>query len=145
MPGYWGELFKMWALRIVACGLAATASGCSFFYENVQDPGQQVPVAAVLKSLRCELITFLEANRLRRQEFTKLHLLDFQNAFENYAYLDLDDKEYASIEVDLKTIDTLGLSLGIDQKFPYGPGGAFSKTWHLGPAATTTLTYSRSN
>jgi hypothetical protein len=71
--------------------------------------------------------------------------LDFETAFERYAYLDLDDKEYANIQVDLKTIDTLGLSLGIDEKFPYGPAGGFSRTWHLGPGDTTTWTYARSN
>jgi len=131
--------------RTAVCMLATLVSGCSSFYENVQDPGQLVPVASVLKSIRCEVITFLVANRIRRQEFLNWHLVDFQTAFDKYAYLDLDDKEYATVQVDLKTIDTLGLSLGIDQKFPYGPGGAFSHTSHLGPADTSTWTYSRSN
>jgi|SRR5665213_227256 len=134
-----------WISCIAACVLASMSFGCSFFYDHVQDPGQLVPVAAVLKSIRCEVITFFVANRIRRQEFLSLHLIDFQTAFDKYAYLDLDDKEYATIEVDLKTIDTLGLSLGIDQKLPYGPAGAFSKTWHVGPADTITWSYSRSN
>jgi hypothetical protein len=119
--------------------------GCGFFYEHVQDPGTFVPVVTVTKAIRCEIITFLVANRLRKKEFLKEYQIDFRDAFERYAFLDLDEKEYGSVQADLKTIDSLGLSIGIDRKFTYGSTNQFSKVWHIGPALNGNWTYTRSN
>jgi hypothetical protein len=129
----------------VSCCFGVGLTGCSVFLENVEDPGQGVPVASIIKSLRCEMITFFVANRMRRQSFLANYKSDFQGSFANFAFLDLDDNEYGSIQADLKTIDTFGLSVGIDRKFPYGSVGQFSKTWHVGPAYNQTTTYTRTN
>jgi hypothetical protein len=120
-------------------------SGCAAIYDVVQDPGALVPVASVLKSLRCEIMTFLVANRFRKDAFLKTYASDFSEAFNKYAYIDLDDQEYGTIQADLKTIDSLGLSIGIDQKSNFGATNQFSKTWHLGPSYNATWTYTRSD
>ena len=86
-------------------------------YDATVDPGLTVPVDKVFKSLRCELITFLEANRWRAIEFEKRKSrLGYDEARTRYAYLDLDPTKYGALQVDLKTIDVLGLTIGLDWK-----------------------------
>ena len=136
----------MRALRTLyaAVPMSVLLGGCAFMHDNVRDPGTLVPVASVLKSLRCEAITYLVANRLRQKEFKNLVQHDFTAAFDKYASLDLDDKEYGTIEADLKTIDSLGLSLGMDWKTNVAKNGS-SHDWHIGPSVTATKTYVRSD
>jgi len=142
----WGRVMSFSPRSILSIFIGTVSLlGCGLPYEHVQDPGALVPVASVMKSIRCEIVTFLVANRLRQRQFLKEYESNFQDAFQKYAYLNLDDKEYGAVQADLKTIDTLGLSLGIDRKFMYGSTNQFSKTWHLGPSVTGTWTYTRSD
>jgi hypothetical protein len=125
--------------------LCSQLSGCSFLYDVDVDPGSMVPVESVLKSLRCELVTFFEVNRLRINLY-EYHLkkrdLDFKSNFLNYAYMDLDPERYGTLDVTLKTIDSLGLALGIDWKTQIDKSGAFHD-WHFGPGLAATKTYNR--
>jgi hypothetical protein len=104
----------MWGLgryaTISAIGLLLT--GCSTLYEYSVDPGETVPVESVLKSLRCEMMTFFEVNRLRTAIYEyNIDKIDFKTNFGNYAYLDIDPTKYGSIDATFKTIDTLGACL----------------------------------
>ena len=126
----------------VACVAFSFASaGCSFLYDSSVDPGLTVPVESVMKSLRCELTTFFEVNRLRIRLYEAgIGKVDFQANFQNYVYMDLDPTRYGSIDANFKTIDSLGLTLGVDWIHKFG---SISKDWHLGPALTGTKTYNR--
>ncbi|WP_316172495.1 MULTISPECIES: hypothetical protein [unclassified Bradyrhizobium] len=107
------------------------------------DPGTTVPVNVVFKALRCEIITFLEANRLRRAAFPgAVNALGYQAAIDQFSYIDLDEGKYGALQVDLKTIDTVGLTLGVDWKTAPIPSGK-SQTWHLGPSLNGFKTYTR--
>lgn len=116
---------------------------CALLQDNVRDPGTLVPVASVLKSLRCEAITYLVANRFRQKEFKRLSHRHFAEAFKKYASLPLDDHEYGAIETDLQAVDHLGLSLGMDWK-THVQSSSFHD-WHIGPSLDATKTYVRSN
>jgi hypothetical protein len=129
-------------VSLVFCVAFSLASaGCSFLYDSSVDPGQTVPVESVMKSLRCELMTFFEVNRLRIRVYEAgIGKVDFQENFQNYVYMDLDPTRYGSIDANFKTIDTLGLTLGVDWTNKFG---SISKDWHLGPGLTGTKTYNR--
>ncbi|MBW7961932.1 hypothetical protein [Bradyrhizobium sp. BR 10261] len=97
----------------------------------------------VFKALRCEIITFLEANRMRRAQFARaLKDYGYETAIEHYSFIDLDETKFGALQVDLKTIDTVGLTLGVDWKASSVPSGN-SETWHLGPSYTGFKTYTR--
>ena len=121
----------------------ALLTSCSSIYEASVDPGSTVPVNTVFKALRCEIMTFLVANRLRRAVFDNaVKNLGYQPAIDRYSYIDLDERKFGVLQVDLKTIDTLGLTLGVDWKTLVDKAGN-SQTWHLGPSSTAFKTYIR--
>src|SRR5206468_6080956 len=92
-------------------------ANCSSIYETSVDPGSTVPVNVVFKALRCEIITFLEVNRMRRAQFPRAYKdRGYEEAIEHYSFIDLDEGRFGALQVDLKTIDTVGLSLGVDWK-----------------------------
>jgi hypothetical protein len=83
-----------------------------------------------LKSLRCEMITFMVENRLRafiwEQRLPRVRQLlanknpDYTMEIEylsQFPYIDLDATQYSSIQADLKNIDTAAASLGVDWKY----------------------------
>lgn len=118
-------------------------SGCSSIYESSVDPGTTVPVNTVFKALRCEIMTFLEANRMRRAAFpSAVKTIGYQAAIEHYSFIDLDEAKFGALQVDLKTIDTVGLTLGVDWKSAPNVSGN-SQTWHLGPSLNGFKTYTR--
>jgi hypothetical protein len=136
-------MLKVMRKSLIAGAAAMSLSACSALYDISVDPGDTVPVNTVFKSLRCELVTFLAANRARRDAYVNVvKTIGFKAASERFAYVDIDDSKFGGLQVDLKTIDALGLSVGLDWKTQIEPGGRFH-TWHIGPALNGSKTYTR--
>src|SRR5262245_38554712 len=130
---------RVWCVSLLALPLL----NCASIYEMSLDPGEGVPVERVFKALRCEVVTFLELNRFRREAFEKQkNHLGYEAAYAKYAYLNLEDGRYGALQVDLKTIDSLGLTVGVDWKVLPQPAGR-SETWHIGPSLSANKTYTR--
>jgi hypothetical protein len=109
------------------------------------DPGVGVPKTAIVKSIRCELMTFIVTNRYRESAFLDLYQknfrqMDFRTAFANYAYIDVDDNQYAAIDANLKTLDMASLTVGLDWKTNVNKAGE-SHDKHLGPGISASKTY----
>jgi hypothetical protein len=108
--------------------------------------------ASVLKSLRCEIITFLVENRLRFALWQSYHTrlqatihadpnqyYKYVDYLKQYPYIDIDATQYASLQGDFKNIDTFTASLGIDWKY-FGTPVWNTADYHIGPSYTDTKT-----
>jgi hypothetical protein len=138
-------MLKVMRKLLVVGGVGVSLTACSALYDMSVDPGDTVPVNTVFKSLRCEVVTFLAANRARRAEFDKAVIsMGYRAAFAKFVYIDIDNTKFGGLQVDLKTIDALGMSLGIDWKAHVDTHGRFH-TWHIGPALNGTKTYTQTN
>lgn len=98
---------------------------------------QQVP--NLLKSMRCELITYIEANRQRRNLFYLLRDFDRAYAFATFPHYELSEKQFGLIVLDLKVQDTVGAGASIDPL--HTVDAATTQTWHFGPSAGNQNTY----
>jgi hypothetical protein len=107
---------------------------------------------SVVKSLRCEIVTFIVENKLRAQEWTdtipglkKLpeNSEEFQQAAlmlaTTFPYLDIDSKQYGSMQGDFKYIDSLTAGLGFDWKYVLTP--VTTRTYAAGPSYSQTRTF----
>lgn len=131
--------------RILPIGLLpmVLVSCTSLFF--VHDPQSGVISAGLLpdfvKSVKCELITFYQLERTRKQEYEKLAKLDPVEAFSRYAYFEINPFLYGTFTLELKVTDSLGVGAGtaIDSKHISDP--THSDTWHAGPTASGQGTY----
>lgn len=121
---------------------AASLSGCAAVYFNPVDPGDHTTNAAVLKSLRCEFVSFLTLNReFGRQAAALRKARRFDDAVLNFRHLAVDRYKWGAITTDFKGVNSLSASIGIDLK--QIPDDLHSRTWHLGPSIGGTATYDR--
>jgi hypothetical protein len=118
----WGRILRIG-------GIASSAALCSCTSLNfVHDPQTGVigreQVQGIVKSTKCELITFFEANRRRKDH-----------------YFDLSEQLFGNIIFDLNVVDTAGFPPGgtsIDNAHGFN---ADSITWHVGPTLQGQNTY----
>lgn len=105
--------------RLAACAAALLAS-CTL--ENIHDPqfgllSGQLVLPGLLKSIRCELITFYVANGARKAELDRERkwLREHHHKYIDLAdvlalrYFDLDTDAYGAFVLESKVIDNLGL------------------------------------
>ncbi|MBA9063111.1 hypothetical protein GGQ91_002499 [Methylobacterium fujisawaense] len=111
--------------------------GCSSPY-IVGDPSTGIPVADILKSIKCEAVTFLEVNRRQREAFGIRFRAGDERAYQ-FPYLDIGDALYAGIFVDLKDVDTFSLTVGGTRVVPLSPEKAIN--WTFGPSANQVNTF----
>src|ERR1700692_2697513 len=96
----------------------------------------QVP--KLLQSVRCELVTFYDANEVKQKNFRAGQPTD-------YNFFPLDEQQLSAVFLDLKVIDNIGIPNGssgtnVNQTF-LSNGGVDKRTWHLGPTVSDTNTY----
>jgi hypothetical protein len=127
-------------VRAIA-GLAIVPSleGCSLDPYQLDDPTKQISVAPkvsdIVKSLRCEIATFIVANKLREtyvsqaitaaQDAANHHAAnadsladEARQLIQSLSFMNIDSKQYGPVGVDLKHVNSLSLSLGFDWKHP---------------------------
>lgn len=140
------------------CILTFFAAGCALSPYHLEDPNQLAGIAAfgprtpdVVRSLRCEIITFIVENRLRNKLWDDTlpgithgaseDALNDKIAFlKRYPYVPLDKKQYAALGVDLKNIDIAGVTINNDWKNVF-KNSPVVRDFHIGPAITATNTY----
>lgn len=106
----------------------ALLCGCASL-DIIHDPQTGIigkeQVQGIVKSTKCELITFFEANRHRREQ-----------------YFDLSEALFGNVIFDLNVVDTAGFPQGgtsIDNLHTISPTSFY--TWHLGPTLNGQNTY----
>ncbi len=154
----------MWpVLRGAVAGAAACSflSGCASL-NLIHDPEfgalSQEEVIPLLKSLRCEMLTFYDANRQRMKVYTdltqyyranrKAKPAAAEDAFREaqlFSHFVLSDELYGEASLDLKVLDVLG-SVGSGSSLDYKRSYAKSTSsfdWHVGPSLNTQNTYDK--
>jgi hypothetical protein len=149
------------AVRAMFALLAAlNFDGCALLTHQLDDPNEFLAINLktddFVKSLRCEVITFIVENRLREQiwknylgvaQDPKTHdvLPKYAAVFDqivakvkDYPFISLDGEQFAALSVDLKNINTSGINVQNDWKFTYPVRTA---TLHVGPAIAETNTF----
>lgn len=126
--------------RVIVVVLAIFWGGCALNYFQADDPrtalGLGPKVHEIVKSLRCEITTFLVQNR-RRQDLYNTALSNlglsssklpdfYENAaritpqqlsyLNNLANITIDPFQYAAVSADFKNVHTTTLTVGIDVK-----------------------------
>lgn len=99
-------------------------------------------VPRLLKSLRCEMVTFIAANNQRNMMFqaeAKLH--GIRSAIEKYSYYEIDWAQFGALELSLQVQDTASLGTGTQFDWLRTQSPGHSHAWDLGPTAQDQNTY----
>lgn len=131
--------------RVTALASILLTGGCSGLYFNTSDPAKNVPVKAVIKSIRCELVSFFAINFQRAIEFNKLERQQrLAEAIELYPFLPIDRRNYASVLLNTTENVNAGLSVGLSiRDTSIISGSPDLKTWRALPSASLMTTYER--
>ena len=142
----WGVLFMRLRLMPVAAVAGAILLGSCASPYFVHDPRTLVvdreEVPRLLKSLRCEMITFIAANNQRNMMFqaeAKLH--GVRSAIEKYSYYEIDWKQFGALALTLQVQDNIGLLSGTQFDWIRTDGIGHSHAWNIGPTASDQSTY----
>ena len=148
----------------VAAALTTSLCGCALYPYQFEDPihilGVGPDVKDIVKSLKCEITTFIVANKLRSQVYqdasVNIHDEYFKDPdlynqhiaiMKQNSYTNLDDQQLASVIVEFKNIDTASISLGYDNKIPNltAPKTSLDASnlvdYHAGPSYSDTRTF----
>ncbi|VIO69552.1 hypothetical protein CI1B_27580 [Bradyrhizobium ivorense] len=136
----------MWNFsRAAACvGVCLAMGGCTSLY-YVHDPQTGVITAGelpyFLKSIRCEVVTFYQIERERRTQYLKISKTRPEEAFNRYAYFDIDPFLYGTFFLELKVTDTGGLGSGTAFDYKRILSATSNDVTHVGPTASAQDTY----
>lgn len=122
---------------LLATAACVQLAACATPFQ-LSDPVEGVPVPSILKSIKCEVITFLEANRQQREFFGEAYRSNKAVAY-NHPYIDIADDLFAGVYVDLKEVDIKSLTVGFDRISRLRDFK--SLTFAAGPSVTTTDTF----
>ncbi|MFF8800959.1 MULTISPECIES: hypothetical protein [unclassified Methylobacterium] len=100
--------------KLICFQLVVTQVGGCVTPYNLSSPEEGIPVSKILKSIKCEMITYLEANRQQRELFGAAYKQNLPSAY-NHRYLDIADNLFAGVYVDLKEVDTKSLTVGFNR------------------------------
>jgi hypothetical protein len=122
---------------------ASLLAGCTslFFVHDPQSgwiSAGQVP--GFLKSVRCELVAFYDLERARKIEYERWSKVSVAEAFERYAYFEVEPTMYGTFTTELKVTDTSaalagGTAFGYKQVRPL-----WTATSQIAPSASTQAT-----
>jgi hypothetical protein len=134
---------RVWPALVLAVAVCLGSCASPYF---VHDPQTLVvdreEVPRLLKSLRCELTTFIAANNQRNMMFqaeAKLNGID--SAIAKYSYYEIDWAQFGALELSLQVQDTLGLQSGTQFDWLRSEGNGHSHAWDIGPTAQDQNTY----
>lgn len=136
----WPVLAPVLALAAAAC-LASCAS--PYFVHDPQTlivDREEVP--RLLKSLRCELTTFIAMNNQRNMMFqAEAKVNGIRSAIQKYSYYEIDWAQFGALELSLQVQDTLGLQSGTQFDWLRSEGNGHSHALNIGPTAADQSTY----
>lgn len=146
-------MHRPFVVAVAALGI----SGCSIVPYHLSDPTKIAGIgpkpSEIVKSIRCELVSFFVENKLRselRASLFKTIRRNYEVAPATFAEqlallranpsIDIDSNQFAAISVDYKHINGLTVGGGIDFK-ELGALRNSSLTNRLGPSITDTRTF----
>jgi hypothetical protein len=135
--------------------------GCGLLTHHLDDPnslmGVNLDTPGFVKSVRCEIVTFLVENRLRNEIWTR-GLGSFTNQSTNgpksrnkeefnrtleylkdHPYIQLDETKLASMQLDLKNTNMLSVTVSNDWRRIYN-NSAVTRDYHAAPGLSETDT-----
>jgi hypothetical protein len=127
--------------------------GCATLLKQLDDPnavlGANLDTDKFVKSLRCEVLTFIVENRLRLKIYNdavaetqsrpdQVSIDNLHRLLENYPFIQLDEAQYAALGVDIKNINIATLNAPVDWKTTKG---VVVRDTHLGPSMAETNTF----
>ena len=132
-------------MPVAALAGAILLGSCASPY-FVHDPRTVVvdreEVPRLLKSLRCELITFIAANNQRNMMFqAEAKLNGIRSAIAKYSYYEIDWKQFGALAMTLQVQDNIGLQSGTQFDWIRSGGAGHSHAWNIGPTASDQSTY----
>ncbi len=137
---------RVWPVAVLAGSIFLGSCASPYF---VHDPRTVVvdreEVPRLLKSLRCEMVTFIAANNQRNMMFqaeAKLH--GIESAIEKYSYYEIDWAQFGALQLSLQVQDTAGLGTGTQFDWLRTQSPGHSHAWDLGPTASDQSTYQAS-
>ncbi|MGB6538573.1 MAG: hypothetical protein WBF58_21740 [Xanthobacteraceae bacterium] len=136
-------MIRIFSRRAIVLG-SVLLGGCASPY-FVHDPRSVVvdraEVPRLLKSLRCELATYIAANNQHNVLFTaeaKVH--GIRSAIGKYQYYEIDPALFGAVNLQLQIQDNLGLTSATQYEY-LRPTGTGSQSWTFGPIASDQSTY----
>lgn len=143
----WGRAVR---LRVAALFALFFTSGCAspyFFHDPQLGWINSKDVPAIIKSIRCELITYYGANKARRKNFTdQLKAAgtvkdNYSIARQKYSFFNVDEGQYAMLYLDLKVVDAIGLNTGTAFDNKLVRSAESTRVFHIGPTLGDQSTY----
>lgn len=128
---------------LLATAIAAASTGCDTILHAVSDPGSRVPTGNVLKSIRCELVTYLAVNYQRALLFNALKYNGrLDEAIDKYSYIDIDRTRFAGVTANIKEVQAASIGSPIDLKYPSlaRPESDF-RDFKIGPSISASRTF----
>jgi hypothetical protein len=138
-------------MRACVLALALLVGACSSL-ERVHDPKfgalDKDQVASLIKSVRCELVSFYAANAARKRRLDsirnalrhkQIHTVSMQTVLEN-RYFDLDTDAYGAFAFEAKVVDSLGLGTSSAGNILHSANSA-TQTFSVGPNLGSQGTY----
>jgi hypothetical protein len=134
---------RVWPVLALAGTVCLSSCASPYF---VHDPRTLIvdreEVPHLLKSLRCELITFVAANNQRNMMFqAEAKLNGIESAIKKYSYYEIDWKQFGALQLSLQVEDNLGLQSGTQFDWLRSDGSGHSHAWNIGPTASDQNTY----
>ncbi len=125
------------AMRVfIVLSASLAVASCNLSPYHFQEPdkvlGMGPKISDVVKSIRCEVTTFLVENKLRSSYVSPLfaqvqadtkrgvdHLVaDRIETIRQFPYIDIDSRQLGFLNVDLQNIDSLSMTLGYTREKP---------------------------
>jgi hypothetical protein len=134
---------RVWPLLALAATVCLSSCASPYF---VHDPRTLIvdreEVPRLLKSLRCEMITFIAANNQRNMMFqAEARLHGIESAIAKYSYYEIDWTQFGALELSLQVQDNLGLQSGTQFDWLRTDGNGHSQALNIGPTGSDQSTY----
>jgi hypothetical protein len=136
----------MYLRRLAFAGaLSVALSGCAdphFVHDPQVGYFSRSQVPNLLKSLRCELATFIAVNNQRHTINEYRYALKDERANLDYPFFPIDPSRFGGMSLELKIQDTLGTQSGTAFDWKRTPLDAIhTKVWHVAPTLGTQNSY----
>lgn len=126
-----------WRVALVFCGVFLS-TGCAdprFVHDPQIGYFDKSQLPPLLKSLRCELATYIAANNQRKIINVGLYDTNPIRADNEFPFFQIDPSRFGGISLELKIQDTLGTQSGTTADWKRTIDALHTNVWHIGPSA----------
>jgi hypothetical protein len=126
-----------WRITLVFCGVFLT-TGCAdprFVHDPQIGYFDKTQLPPLLKSLRCELATYIAANNQRKIINVGLYNKQPIRADNEFPFFQIDPSKFGGISLELKIQDSLGTQSGTTADWKRTIDALHTRVWHIAPSA----------